>query len=363
MTYDTYVISNAMTSNDKSLSFASHSSLHSDLHSGYSVGKSSDFVNSSPCLSPPLSLSLPSPSPSPSPCPSPLPRPSLSSVPSPLDVLDSQKINNLRKMIDQTLELDTVEIPHDIKISTMTLEAKLNTRFYPWNIYKYIRRSTDGILIGNENRDKKNKKAKNKNKQSEVFLNQVTISIIVSKKTKPVSVKIFNSGTIHFTGCVCADDLLEAVYKLCIECRREIAIIDKNGKIKDIKFAKNIDELKVENLFGFKVDMINCIFVVPFKIDRPKLQGLLKIDGFDATYDSNGHAGVRIKYISVKKKITIFVFESGSVIIILGNQGFARINEVHTFIYKYLLENYCTISKNDNITTSSILKYLEKNKK
>jgi TATA-box binding protein (TBP) (component of TFIID and TFIIIB) len=272
-----------------------------------------------------------------------------------------QKIRNLKKSIESVLKLDTVRLPDDMKISTMTLEAKLNTRFYPWNIYKYINRSPSGILINDENRNKKNKKAKNKNKQSEVFLNQVTISIMVSKKTKPVSVKIFNSGTIHFTGCKCADDLLEAVEKLCIECRREMAII-KNGMVCDVKFAEDIDQLKVENLYDFKVDMINCIFVVPFKINRIELQKILKLNEFDATYDSNAHAGVRIKYESVKNKITIFVFESGSVIIILGNQGFSRINEVHLFVYKYLLENYTAIVKNDDVTKQIMQKYLEKEK-
>jgi TATA-box binding protein (TBP) (component of TFIID and TFIIIB) len=280
-------------------------------------------------------------------------------------ILDTEKINQLRHTLKDTLELNNVDIPDDIKISTMTLEAKLNTRFYPWNIYRYIRKSHDGIInvVKEKNRNKKNTKAKNKNKQSEVFLNQVTVSIKVSKKEKPVSVKIFNSGTVHFTGCVCVDNLLEAVYKLCLECRREVAVIGNNGKIKDIKFAKNIANLRVENLYDFKVDMINCIFVVPFKIDRPKLQVLLKSDGYNATYDSNGHAGVRIKYVSIKKKITIFVFESGSIIIILGNQGFRKLVEVYGFIYKYLLVNYDTIVKNDEYATSSILNFLEKEQK
>jgi TATA-box binding protein (TBP) (component of TFIID and TFIIIB) len=280
-------------------------------------------------------------------------------------ILDTEKINRLRQEIKDTLELNNLDIPEDIKISTMTLEAKLNTRFYPWNIYKYIRRSADGIVnVIKENRNKKIKKVVNKNKQSETFLNQVTVSIAVSKKAnkKPVSVKIFNSGTMHFTGCVSVDDLLEATYKLCAECRKEVAVIGSDGKVKDIMFAKDPEELRVENIYGFKVDMINCIFVVPFKLDRPKLQVLLKSDGLNATYDSNGHAGVRIKYISIKKKITIFVFESGSIIIILGNQGFGKINEVYNFIYKYLLDNYSSIVKNDEFATSSIFKYLEKEK-
>lgn len=288
-------------------------------------------------------------------------------------ILNTKEINRIRQQIKETLELTNVDIPEDIKISTMTLEAKLNTRFYPWNIYKYVRKSGDCIVNVNKknrNRNNNSRNARNKNnnsqragnKHNDIFLNQVTLSIKVSKKTKPVSVKIFNSGTIHFTGCVCVDNLLEAVFKVCIECRRDVAIIGKDGKIRDIKFAENVENLRVENLYDFKVDMINCIFVVPFRIDRPKLQVLLKSDGYNATYDSNGHAGVRIKYVSYKKKITIFVFESGSIIIILGNQGFRKINEAYTFIYKYLLENYDMIVKDDEYANSSILKYLEREK-
>ena len=306
--------------------------------------------------------------------------------------IDMEKVNILRLKIKDTLELGNVNIPDDIKISTMTLEGKFNTTFYPWNIYKYIKRNKNGdaitcVVKGNskkkkkdnnddldldENKEKKQnynipkskvrKGTQSKNRQSDVFLNQVTVGIKVSNKDKPVSVKIFNNGTVHFTGCVTIDNLLEATYKLCNECRRDVAILDENGKIKEIKFVEDSDELRVENLFDNKVDMINCIFVVPFKIDRPKLQVLMKADGYNAVYDSNGHAGVKIKYVSVGKKITIFAFESGSIIIILGKQGFNRINEIFTFIYKYLLDNYESIVKEDNITTSVILDFLAKEK-
>jgi TATA-box binding protein (TBP) (component of TFIID and TFIIIB) len=273
---------------------------------------------------------------------------------------NTQSIHKLQKVIQESLSLENVNIPKDIQISTMTLEAKLDTKFYPWNIYKYIKRSTDGIVkVVKENRNKVKKTCKNKNRQSDVFLNQVTVSIKVTDKKNPVSVKIFNSGTMHFTGCIHVDNLLEAVHKLCIECRKCRAIISKNRTIQEIKFAENIKNLNLKNLYDFKVDMINCIFKIPFTIDRPKLHVLLKSDNHNAVYDSNGHAAVKIKIVDKKKKITIFIFESGSIIIILGNQGFRKINEVYTFIYKYLLENYTTVVKNDELITSSILNYME----
>jgi TATA-box binding protein (TBP) (component of TFIID and TFIIIB) len=296
------------------------------------------------------------------------------------DILSDPSFIDLKKKIENTLELNIKDIPKDVNISTMTLEAKFNTHFYPWNIYRFIKKSNDSIIsVVKENRNKKDKKiinnddsarvenAKNnklkknsknkvKNKQSEIFLNQVTISIKVSNKEKPVSVKIFNSGTVHFTGCINVNNLLEAAYKLCIECRKEIAIMNKYNKIIDVKFAKDINQLYVDKLFDFKVDMINCIFNAPFTIDRPSLQILLKSDGYNASYDSNGHAGVKIKYVSTGEKITIFIFESGAIIIILGKQGFKQIYEVYNFIYKYLLSNYEMIVKDNDITVYSILK-------
>src|SRR5436305_1209311 len=156
-------------------------------------------------------------------------------------LIDTDKINKLRGEITTILGLNNVNIPYDIKVSTMTFQAKLKTQFYTVNIYKYMKKREGGIVkIAKENRNKKNKnnisknkninknknykvshkykndnKTKNKNKQSDVFLNQVTVYINVRNKEKPVSVKIFNSGTIHLTGCVSIDNLLEAVHKLC----------------------------------------------------------------------------------------------------------------------------------------------------
>src|SRR5580692_9141669 len=83
-------------------------------------------------------------------------------------IFDTEKLDRLRQDIKHALELDNADIPEDIKISTMTLEAKLNTRFYPYNIYKYIRRSEDGITsVVNESKKKeKNKSTKSSKKDS-----------------------------------------------------------------------------------------------------------------------------------------------------------------------------------------------------
>lgn len=271
--------------------------------------------------------------------------------------IDQNILKRLRDKLTKELEL-CADISDDVKISTMTIEGKFPTTFNPLNIYNYISRRRDGIVSVIKGNQRKNTDTSTKNKN--VFLNQVTVGIIVSNKKNPVSVKVFNNGTVHFTGCLNIDNLIEASHKLCIECKREIAVFDKNGKIKEIKFVDDTSQLFVDNLYDIKIDMINCIFVVPFKIDRPNLQNIMKQDGYNAVYDSNGHAGVKIRHTNTEQKVTIFVFESGSVIIILGKQGFTRINEIYTFIYTYLLQNYDKIAKDDELTISLILDLAKK---
>ena len=276
--------------------------------------------------------------------------------------IDPEYFEQLKAYYSKELDLQSNDIPNEIKISTMTLEGKFSTNFYPSNIYNYVARRNDGIVTVIKGSQKKDSKT---SKNKTVFLNQVTVGIMVSGKTTPVSVKVFNNGTLHFTGCLSVNDFIEATYKLCIECQREIAIFDNNGKLKEIKFAEDISVLKVENLYDVKVDMINCIFVIPFRIDRPQLQMLMKHDGYNSVYDSNGHAGVKIRYSNMDQKITIFVFESGSVILILGKQGYGKINEIYTFVNKYLLEKYDEIAKEDELSIEDILelsiKYDENN--
>ena len=249
----------------------------------------------------------------------------------------------LEELITNNLDLHKNSIPPDINISTMTLEAKFDTTFRPMSIYLYIIRSHDGII---KITAKKNNGSKRIKKKSE-FLNQVTALVYSSKKRNkmPISIKIFRNGTLHFTGCQNIYDMLEVAHKICSECSKTRAIITKKGLLREIKFADDPSKLSVDKLKCCKIDMINSNFTVPFKINRPKLYQQLINDNYNAFYDSNKHAGVNITY---KRGVTIFVFESGSIIIIVGNSGFMPIIDGYNFIYKYLLENYETIVKDDN---------------
>lgn len=319
--------------------------------------------------------------------------------------MDTTGIECLKQKIRENLDLSGVTIPEEVKISTMTMDAKLDVTFNAANIYNYIRTSKDGIvkIRSIKHSSRKNKKSKNSDtirkrrnvtverakKNSPEFLNQVTVYVKVSQKVNPVSVKIFGNGTLHYTGVNGVASLLEATQKICEECKRNrLIVIQSKGsdgktirKIEQIKFVAEDHEqrLNIANLYDFAVSMINCNFIVPFRIDRPKLLVSMTSDGYNVTYDANGHSAVNIKYVvqndeshrqgvrvrdindlgKNEERVTIFVFESGSIIIILGNQGFRPINEVYTFIYKYLLENYDIILKDNDLTDSSIREYLE----
>lgn len=326
--------------------------------------------------------------------------------------METDRFEAITHKVMRQLDLEGVVIPPDIVISTMTMDAKLNIEFNATNIYKYIRTSQDRIMRINPvikerkrqrktNRDTIKKKNREKlqsvstskrtetdkskrRKNGEEFLNQVTVYVKVSEKddAHPVSVKIFRNGTLHFTGVKTIRCLLEAVEHICTECKIQRAIVAKTKnsdkiKIKKITFVDDPSQLSISNLYDFAVAMINCSFVVPFRIDRPKLLSCLTADGYNASYDSNGHSAVNIKYLIQDKssqsigikirdsndlgkndeRITIFVFESGSIIIILGNQGFRPIKEVYSFIYRYLLTNYDSIVKDDELTDESIQEY------
>merc|ERR1711959_266454 len=200
--------------------------------------------------------------------------------------------------MDNYLKLDL--LPDEVSISTMTICTGINTIFYPENISKYIDKKPNGI-IKIINTGKSNKKENGK--KTDGFMNQVTVSVSVKSKEKPVSVKIFNNGSLHFTGCKLIVNMFEAAYKILEECKK-IRYIIKKDKIKPVHFVEEPEILDIKNLRPCSISMINSNFVVPFEIDRPKLYIKLKSDDYICEFDTNGHSGVKIK--NIEKKTTTF---------------------------------------------------------
>jgi len=260
-------------------------------------------------------------------------------------------------------KMDIDNKPEDVTISTITMTCKMNTEFLVENIGKYINLEHDRVVSvkygNNIIRSLIPKKVINqkKKKQKKNFYNQVTLKVR-TKKDKDINIKLFINGSIQMTGCKSIESSYEALSKLFEELRIEKGIIDmKNGKIVDVPFISKPENLKLDKIEDFNIAMINSNFKIGFHIDREKLYDLMTSDGIDCTYDPLNHAGVIVRYMHTEKPLSIFIFESGS-IVITGVRNCQQIKEAYEYINKYLLTRYRLIQKNDALTNNTIMEYL-----
>lgn len=273
------------------------------------------------------------------------------------------------KMKNEVIDaINLKEKPDDVSISTMTVTCELQTELNVENIARYISLSPIGIIdiryglkdnIYTNRSLYSKKRITKKKKQKKVFFNQVSLYVnVASKKENPVNVKLFINGSVQMTGCIVIDHAIDALEKILSELQNVKAIVDyKTKKMIDQPFAKDLSVLKMDKVLKFRVDMINSNFVVPFKIDRPKLYNVLESDGYVCEYDPERHACVNLKYTHPEKDITILIFEGGS-IIITGVKTCPQIKYGYEFINKYLLSHLQEIVKNDVLTNANIMKYL-----
>jgi TATA-box binding protein (TBP) (component of TFIID and TFIIIB) len=247
-----------------------------------------------------------------------------------------------------------------LRISTMTITCNLNTLISIENIGKYIDLNFGSIVCikyGNNKirtlikLKKVNKKSKKKKKN---FYNQASIVVDVKNK-KRVNIKVFKNGAIQMTGCKNIENFIDAMTVLCSELTKRKAIYDKTEcKIIKKEFVTNPENVNVSDIYNFKIRMINSNFHIGFLINRENLYELLSKDGIRCSFEPCIHACVNIKYnYKNKDTISIFVFESGS-IVITGAKSKSHIVEAYKFITKVLYENY------DNIVKNDIDKFLEK---
>jgi TATA-box binding protein (TBP) (component of TFIID and TFIIIB) len=247
-------------------------------------------------------------------------------------------------------EIDLTKLPQDLKISTMTITCNIDTLIDVQNVGKYVDLNFGDIVCvkyGPNNMTRTLIKLKKNNKKTQKtqknFYNQATIIAEVKNKRK-INVKLFKNGAIQMTGCKTTDEFINALEILCANLNKKKAVYDKKEK-KIIKreFVSNPENIKIENITNFKIRMINSNFHIGFMIDRNNLYQLLTKKGITCTYEPC----INIKYNYKNKDIiSVFVFESGS-IIITGAKTVSHIDEAYKFITKILVENYDTIVKND----------------
>ena len=196
---------------------------------------------------------------------------------------------------------------------------------------------------------KETKKSKNKKPKK-----------IKELKINKLNLKFFENGSIHLTGCNNFNCVKEALDILCKKLSKRKAVF-KDGKFQIISYVSEPNELKIDNIFGFEIRMINCCFSMNFEINRFSLDKLLKENGYESNLNQI-NASVIIKYrISVNSVTTIFVFKSG-LITIAGTKSINNLIEAYYFINKFILTHYNQIYTRQ-ITGHTILDLLENMKK
>jgi len=270
-------------------------------------------------------------------------------IPEIVDITYVEKIKEghvfrLNKYLSTSNSKDTFYVS-DLLKSHIGIVSNVNINLN--NIYKYLKLDKSSIFTVKfksnvkslETQKKKKKKKKN------CFQNQMTVEIKPDLSKYPdskVSLKIFKNGSIQMSGIKCIQACNTVLSKLINELTREYGIIEDN-KIVDIRFIEEISELDVYN---FKIDMINSGFQLNYEVNRENLYNQLLENKIECKFEPSIHAGVNIKFspTGAEKKVSIFVFESGN-IIITGAKKVSNILESYKYINMFMENNKHLVQK------------------
>ncbi|CAH6420343.1 Transcription (TATA-box-binding) factor TFIID [uncultured virus] len=244
-----------------------------------------------------------------------------------------------------------------ITVSTITLDCKLRT---PIDVDKFAKnvvlRENEivSVKFGNRKDRATNRTIvvlKNKKKPSvRNFYNQVTILMkpMNNPERNYINIKVFKNGSLQMTGCKDMDDFSNVVAVLIGVLKRGVDVISSKGTKRHMNFIENPTTVGV---YDIRIRMINSNFKLNYKIDRKKLDKLLKRNHSRRTRDkeigfveckyepTSGHSCVNIKFrYNEKDRPSIFVFQTGA-IIITGAKNLHQIIQAYHFIHR-ILERY-----------------------
>jgi TATA-box binding protein (TBP) (component of TFIID and TFIIIB) len=237
-------------------------------------------------------------------------------------------------------------LPAEIYISTMTATCKINDfKFNCENIAKYIDIYDDIESVSYAFEEKGEKKiihrtltSKKENKiekKNKIFsYNVVSIYLNIKTNNRPIHIKLWKNGLIYIIGCKSAIDIVETITTILSKL--------KNGK----EFVSEKKYLDVSYVTNLKIDMINVNFKIAYEVNLPNLYELIVQKGIECRFDIMNHSCVNVKYNHPEKKISIFIFEKGS-IVITGAKNGEHIKMAYDFINKFLNSNYKQIVKKD----------------
>lgn len=193
--------------------------------------------------------------------------------------------------------------------------------------------SNDGRVIQTDNKIKfltqfKGQSDLPNKKQKRNFYNQVTI-ILNNNDNMKANVKLFKNGALQLTGCKSISPVIWGLSLLFEMLKKPI-----DGKY----YAEPYIFIDIKNITDMRIAMINSNFIIGFEINREKLFEILTNDEIECSYDSSRHAGVNIRYETKINKTSIFVFDTGS-IIITGAKTYKQLVDCYKFINMYLISN------------------------
>lgn len=286
---------------------------------------------------------------------------------------DEKRIKKIKKTYFRDLaKLD--KLPFNLKISTMTITSAIESFEDLVYISKEIDLNPDTIwTVRNKEIFNEIRTIEQGQTEKKLFMNQTTLRV-KSDFEKPVNIKLFTNGSIQMTGCKSITDCIKAIHKvffeinlirprkiaqrkICFEIKQKIlykkvqrefiiglTLISKiksryriNNMIKILvnKVSENyfseIDKYRqikneeipildekgrcIERIKKQKVHLINSNFKLDFRIDRRALYRVLWDEGHLCTNEPGTHTCVNMKYEIQTEIVSIFIFESGNIII------------------------------------------------
>lgn len=200
--------------------------------------------------------------------------------------------------------------PTPAAISTMTITASLN-------VHRVCRTSVMLALIlmeGDGPLKLPESKKPAKRQRTSVFFNQVTIR----HGTK--SVKVFDNGSMHVTGCTSPTEFLKISSAVCTLLGDVAGIETSDGCVR---------------VTGFNVQMINLNFGAGRQLYLRELRDKCAARGYTASYDADTYPGLNVKIPVAARRITALIFKSGKIILTGAKTG-EELEQAHAAIMAVL---------------------------
>lgn len=222
--------------------------------------------------------------------------------------------------LDESIKISTMSITfritdQQIDLSHIAKECPLKEDGVQFTIYHHEYRSATGAVS-------ERKKTKHSN-----FFNSMTMGISGDESDRPIHFKLFRNGSVQCAGC-------------------------KSGRSGNTAIRHLIEAMSlffVPNISNLKINLINANFKLGFNVNRDKLHKLFVNLGYLSTYEKCKHAGVSVKFKPTQKEtpISLFVFESGSVVI-TGSKNEQHIVEGFHFMQDFAFEHRSAIHQYKN---------------